>query len=130
LKRAYLIFFLIAISITIRTIIGFKDLATSSVPGFHVTVFTPYFIISLLSLIWLFILSILYYFLELKKRFLNTKFLLMHIALTIPFLLIINFPIMDSEVNLINQIFMFEIVLLLFVSGQILFIWQFYRRII
>ena len=109
-----------------------SDMVTSLVPGWHTTIFQPHFLLSIVISIALLLNSIGYAMLLRKRQLLNLKLFAIHLLLTIPIVLHLNFPFLflaeklnqsaDSlarEVDL--EILIFKITMIAFIVGKIVF---------
>jgi len=106
--------------------------ATSVVPGWHTTIFPPYFLLNIIVSIILLVITIAYW--KLSKRIKPVKWVsfLIHFALTVPAILYIAFPsLMENllfKVIQRNEVVSYSWIVVLvftpyimFVIGQIFF---------
>lgn len=138
MTRPYILFlaFLILLFLTIP--FSF-DFATSVVPGWHTTIFPPYFIWGLIVLIVLLLVTIGYWLLSKRADKINWILFTIHFALTIPTVIYLRFPSVLLDVQLTDQneltkAIEFRMKLIpfawtLFIVGQLLFLIYFIRTI-
>jgi hypothetical protein len=129
---AFLILFLLTISFSI-------DFATSVVPGWHTTIFPPYFIWGLIVMIVLFLATIGYWLLSNRTDRINWTLFGIHFALTIPAVIYLRFPSILLDVKMADQNKLIEAIAFrmklmsiawtVFIAGQILFLIYFIRTI-
>jgi hypothetical protein len=115
------------------------DFATSVVPGWHTTIFPPYFIWGLIVMIVLLLVTIGYWLLSKRTDKISWTLFAIHFALTIPTIIYLKFPSILLGVQLTNQeelikaiefrMKLIPIAWTLFVGGQILFLIYFIRTI-
>lgn len=115
------------------------DFATSGVPGWHTTIFPPYFVWGLAVTIVLLFVTIGYWLLVKRVDKINWTLFVFHFVLTVPTVMFINFPSIFVDIQQIyedesiKEIY-FRMKLIpfawtLFIVGQILFIIYFVRAI-
>lgn len=138
MTRPYIPFlaFLILLLLTIPFSI---DFATSVVPGWHTTIFPPYFIWGLIAFIVLLLVTIGYWLLSKRTDKINWTLFAIHFLLTIPTIIFLKFPTILLDVQLTDQdkliraiefrMKLIPIAWTLFIVGQILFL-IYYVRII
>jgi hypothetical protein len=139
LTRPY-IPFLAFLVILVLTIPFSFDFATSVVPGWHTTIYPPYFAWTAITIIILMFVTIGYWLLSKKIDKINWVLFIVHFILTIPTIIFIKFPVMFLNVNKINQdeliknislrVKLIPIAHWIFIAGQILFLIYFIRTII
>lgn len=139
MKRQYIPFlaFLVLLLLTIPFSI---DFATSVVPGWHTTIFSPYLIWGLIVVIFLLIATIGYWHLSKRVDKISWTLFAFHFLLTIPTLIFFKFPTIFLDVHQTNQDEIMTEMLLrikliplswaLFFVGQILFFIYYIRTII
>lgn len=117
--------FLVYLLLTISLFPFSLDYAVSVVPGWHTTVFPPYFIWQSIVVLVMLLVSIAYWKLSKISDSINWTFFIIHFILTIPAIIylkfdtvIINLAINSKDVLLIS---------IAFVLGLILFIVQYVR---
>ena len=137
MQRRYVPFLVFA-SLLIITIVN-SDYATSVVPGWHTTIFSPFFLINIVAAIIMLLVTIGY--LKLGKRDFQIKWVvfLIHLLLTIPAIIIFRFPILflDFWVNgqsnpsdVVTRVANYTMIaLVLFVAGQVFFAVYFFKSI-
>ncbi|OJY85075.1 MAG: hypothetical protein BGP14_04315 [Sphingobacteriales bacterium 44-15] len=115
------------------------DFATSVVPGWHTTIFPPYFIWGLIVMIVLLLVTIGYWLLSKRTDKTNWTLFAIHFVLTIPTIIYLKFPSILLDVQLTDQneliraiefrIKVIPVAWTLFIVGQILFLIYFIRTI-
>jgi len=115
------------------------DFATSVVPGWHTTIFPPYFIGGLIVITVLLLVTIGYWLLSKRTDKTNWTLFAIHFVLTIPTIIYLNFPsiFLDGQQANRNELIKdveFRIKLIpytwtLFIFAQILFLIYFTRTI-
>jgi len=115
------------------------DFATSVVPGWHTTIFPPYFIWGLIVVIVLLLVTIGYWLLSKRTDKINWTLFAIHFLLTIPTIIFLKFPTILFDVELTDQdkliraiefhMKIIPIAWTLFYIGQILFLIYFIRTI-
>lgn len=138
MKKTY-IPFLAFLLLLLLTIPFSFDFATSTVPGWHTTIFPPYFIGGLIVIIVLLFATIGYWFLTKRVDKINWTLFAFHFILTIPTVLILKFPSLLLDIHQTNQeetikaislrIKLIPVAWSLFFVGQALFIIYFVRTI-
>ena len=129
---AFLILLLLAISFPF-------DFATSVVPGWHTTIFPPYFIWTFIVVIALLLVAIGYWLLSKRTDRINWTLFAIHCALTIPTVFFVKLPSFLVDFQKTNQddlisVLAFRMKLIpiawaLFITGQLLFLVYFFRTI-
>lgn len=119
-------------------VISSVEYASSVVPGWHTTIFPPYFFISLSLLVILLVVIVGYWILAKRGTF-HLSFFIIHMTLTLPAVLFSRLPslltLMDGPDILVNeQPILFSTVavfasFVLFMLGQVLFAIYFFRTI-
>ena len=138
MTRPYIPF--IAFLILLLLTIPFSfDFATSVVPGWHTTIFPPYFIWGLIVVIVLLLVTIGYWLLSKRTDKFNWTLFAIHFLLTIPTIIFLKFPTILLDVQLPDQdkliraiefrMKIIPIAWTLFIVGQILFLIYFIRTI-
>lgn len=115
------------------------DFATSVVPGWHTTIFPPYFIWGLIVVIVLLLVTIGYWLLSKRTDKINWTLFAIHFLLTIPTVIFLKFPTILLDVQLTDQdkliraiefrLKLIPIAWTLFIVGQILFLIYYVRTI-
>ena len=115
------------------------DFATSAVPGWHTTIFPPYFIWGLVVLIVLLLVTIGYWLLTKRTDKTNWFLFAIHFLLTIPTVIYLKFPSILLDFKVTDQsewiraiqfrLKLIPVAWVLFVVGQILFLIYFFRTI-
>jgi hypothetical protein len=115
------------------------DFATSVVPGWHTTIFPPFFIWGLIVIVILLLVTIGYWLLSKQVDKINWTLFVIHFGLTIPAVIYLKIPTIFLEVPLTNQEELIKAILLrikfipvawaLFGIGQIIFVIYFARTI-
>ncbi len=108
------------------------DIATSVVPGWHTTIFPPYFAWTVVVGVCLLFVTIGYWLLSKRVDTINWTVFAIHIILTIPAIIFIKLPVIFLDVNHTNQLKLikelsFRMKLIpaawaVFAAGQILFL--------
>ena len=130
MRRPYIPFFIFAMLFTLTIPFSF-DVATSVVPGWHSTVLTPFFLITISVAVILLIVTIAYWTLAKKVGSTNLTTFIFHFSLTIPTVLFVRAPglfltLDGDDFNVLNRQVTFTTALILtsfilFVVGQTLF---------
>ena len=138
MKRPYTPFFAFLV-LLLLTIPFSSDFATSVVPGWHTTIFPPYFIWGLILIIVLLLVTIGYWLLSKHVDKINWTLFAFHFILTIPTVIFLKFPAIFLKVQQTNQEEIIKAISLrvklipfawtLFIVGQTLFIIYFVRTI-
>jgi uncharacterized membrane protein YjfL (UPF0719 family) len=138
MKRPYVPFFAF-LALLLLTIPFSFDFATSVVPGWHTTIFPPYFIWQLIAIIVLLLAIIGYWLLSKRVDKINWTLFAFHLTLTIPTIIFLKFPSIFLDVQQTNQeeiikaislrIKLIPVAWTLFILGQALFIIYFIRTI-
>src|SRR5829696_10121100 len=115
------------------------DFATSVVPGWHTTIFPPYFIWGLIVIIVLLLVTIGYWLLSKRVDKVNWTLFAFHFILTIPTVIFLKFPSFFFDVQQANQeeiikavslqIKLIPVAWTLFIVGQLLFVIYYIRTI-
>lgn len=115
------------------------DFSTSVVPGWHATIFPPYFIWGLLAMIILLLVIIGSWLLSKRTDRINWTLFAFHSTLTIPTVIYLKFPSILLDVQMTNQdelikaiayrMKIIPIAWTLFIAGQILFLIYYIRTI-
>ena len=115
------------------------DFATSVVPGWHTTIFPPYFIWGLFVIIILLFVTIGYWLLFKRTDKTNWTLFAIHFALTIPTIIYLKFPSILLDVQSTDQrewiraidfrMKLIPVACILFIVGQILFLIYFIRTL-
>jgi hypothetical protein len=138
MKKPY-IPFLAFLMLLLLTIPFSFDFATSVVPGWHTTIFPPYFIGGLIVIVVLLLVTIGYWLLSKRKKKINWKLFAFHFILTISTVILLKFPTIFLNVEQTNQEEIIKAISLrmklistawaLFIIGQVLFVVYFIRTI-
>jgi hypothetical protein len=138
MKRPYIPFlaFLVLLFLTIPYSLNFS---TSVVPGWHTTIFPPYFIWGLLVIIVLLLVAIGYWLILKQVDKISWTLFAIHFLLTVPTVILIKFPSIFLDIPQANQEEQIEAIYFrmklipvawtLFIVGQVLFIIYFIRTI-
>lgn len=115
------------------------DFATSVVPGWHTTIFPPYFVWGFIVIIILLLASIGYWLLSKRTDKINRALFVIHFALTIPAIIYLKFPFIFLDIPLTDQneliravefrMMFVPVAWILFIVGQALFLIYFIRTI-
>jgi len=103
------------------------DYATSVVPGWHTTIFPPYFIWQSIVLLIILLVSIAYWKLSTKTGIINWIFFIFHFILTIPAIIYLKYGLMIFNSVTISKDEL--LIIISFVLGQILFIVHYVRSL-
>lgn len=116
-----------------------SEFATSIVPGWHTTIFPPYFIWTILVMVALLFGAIGYWLLSKRTKSVNWILFCFHAMLTIPAIIHYRFPTLfinrhfrsgdDQLEEIAFSIKLLELVWAAFVAGQVLFFIYFIRTI-
>ena len=138
MKRPYVPFFAF-LALLLLTIPFSFDFATSVVPGWHTTIFPPYFTWAVIVIIALLLATIGYWLLSKRVDKINWTLFAFHFTLTIPTIIFLKFPSIFLDVQQTNQeeiikaitlrIKLIPVAWALFILGQALFIIYFVRTI-
>jgi hypothetical protein len=138
MKRYYFPFLAFLVLILLTIPFPF-DFATSVVPGWHTTIFPPYFLWVLIVIIFLILVTIGYWLLSKKADKISWTLFGLHFLLTIPTVIFIKFPLIFLDAQQTNQeetlnaiyfrMKLIPVAWTLFVLGQALFIIYFVRII-
>jgi hypothetical protein len=139
MKRHYIPFLAFLILLLLTIPFSF-DFATSVVPGWHTTIFPPYFVWGISVVIFLLVATIGYWLLTKRADKISWTLFAFHSILTIPTLIYLKFPTIFLDVHQTNQEGIMKEIYLriklipfswaLFIVGQILFIIYYIRTII
>ena len=131
--------FLVFIILLLLTFPFSFDFATSAVPGWHTTIFTPYFIWGIVIVIVLLLVTIGYWLLSKRTDKINWALFAIHFALTIPTVIYLKFPSIFLHSQLAGQnellratefrIRLIPVAWTLFMIGQVLFLIYYIRTI-
>lgn len=110
----FLIIFAIGILFLLRL-----DMATSVVPGWHSAIYMPWFFITLVQILWLGVISIIYFFVERSKKIINGNVTRLHIVLSL-------FVFVDNVYVFFDNYYATRIAMVapyfFFLMGQLIFI--------
>lgn len=93
--------------------------ATSVVPGWHTTIYPPWFFVSAFQFLWLGVASVIYFFLEKKGLVVSRKVFILHTFLSL--LVFIDNSVGYFDNNTAELMFV-TLPLVLFLLGQVIFI--------
>jgi hypothetical protein len=137
MTRPYIPFFAFLLLLLLLTIPFSFDFATSVVPGWHTTVFPPFFVWTVILAIILLFVTIGYWLLSSRVDKMNWILFAIHFMLTVPTVIFIKFPSILLDVQETNQeellqalslrITLIPVAWTLFIIGQILFVIYFIR---
>jgi hypothetical protein len=138
MTRPYIPFLTFLILLVLTIPFSF-DFATSVVPGWHTTIFPPYFIWILFVMVVLLLVTIGYWLLSKRTDKTNWTLFAIHFLLTISTVIYLKFPSIFLDVQLTDQgeltnalIFRMRLIPVawaLFIAGQILFLIYYIRTI-
>jgi hypothetical protein len=147
MRRPYIPFFA-SLALMLVTIPFSFDLATSAVPGWHTTVFPPYFIWIIIPpyFIWIIVVVVVlhlitigYWMLSKRADKINWILFAIHFALTVPSVIYLRFPTMLLDVQRTDQeelikalafrMSLIPVFWTLFIIGQIIFLVYYTRKI-
>ena len=137
MKNAHKIFLIIALiySLILLALLINYEYATSVIPGWHTTILPSQTVIQIVVGLWLFVLSVGYWMLKLRKININKKLFVAHLLLTLPLPAlftvkngILDFSVVYEYIEIFNTLTHSNIVL--FIAGQLLFISYFIRSIL
>lgn len=98
--------------------------ASSVVPGWHTTVFSPWFLAHLSQVLWLGIVSLIYYLLERNGKRIPHRIFLLHIALSLSVftenLFLIPGDISSSMILQLSSVVLFVLGQIFFMSGVLM----------
>jgi hypothetical protein len=117
--RYSFVFFIVFV---IGLILAFsKPIASSVVPGWHTTIYPPFFFISVIQLIWLGVVSLIYTYLETKGIIVKRKTFMVHLLLSLTIFLENVYVLSDSYIFsrllLLTPYILFLIAQIIFVLG-------------
>lgn len=131
--------FLAFLVILILTIPFSFDFATTVVPGWHTTIYPPYFAWTAIVVIILLFVTIGYWLLSKQVDKINWTLFIVHFIVTIPTVIFIKFPSIFLNVQQTNQeelikdisarVKLIPLAHGLFIAGQVLFLIYFIRTI-
>ena len=131
--------FLVFYTLLILSIPLSFDVATSVVPGWHTTIYPPYFIGELIIAFVLLLVTIGYWRLSNRAHKFNLAIFIIHLILTIPTIINIKFPFVYLDLQFTNQEEIVEgftlgaklvsIAWSLFFVGQLLFLIYYIRAV-
>jgi hypothetical protein len=101
------------------------DYASSVVPGWHTTIYPPYFLLGVLNFAWWFLVFGAYLFSEVKKKYVSRTVFIIHMLLSLPLIFLgeINELVFISGPSHPERLlYSSGIVIGLFMLGQIIFI--------
>jgi hypothetical protein len=132
--------FLAFLILLLLTISSSFDFATSIIPGWHTTIFPPYYIWVLIVEIILLLSTIGYWLLSVSVDKINWILFAVHVTLTIPTVIFLQFPSIFVDVHqndqyqiiksIASRIKLIPVAWTLFTIGQIFFVIYFIRAII
>jgi hypothetical protein len=138
MTRPYIPFLAFLILLVLTIPFSF-DFATSVVPGWHTTIFPPYFIWGLFVMIVLLLVTIGYWLLSKRTDKTNWTLFAIHFALTIPTIIYLKFPsiLLDVQTTDYDKLIkaiefrmkLIPVAWILFIAGQILFLIYYIRTI-
>ena len=111
--------------------------ATSVVPGWHTTIFPPYFLINLVVSIIMILVTIAYWNMSRKMKKLNRTVFFIQLVLTIPAIFYISFPFFidkllfdhDEPINFRLILSLILTPYVLFIIGQVFFFFHYFKTI-
>ena len=103
------------------------DYATSLVPGWHTSIFPPYFIWQSIVVLIILLVSIAYWKLSTNNGTINWIFFIVHFILTIPAIIYLKYGLMIFNSVIISKDEL--LIPITFVLGQILFIVHYVRSL-
>ena len=138
MTRPYIPFLAFLILLLLTITFSF-DFATSVVPGWHTTIFPPYFIWGLIVLVVLLLVTVGYWLLSKRTDKTNWTLFAIHFVLTIPTVIYLKFPSILLDVQFADQdklikaiefrMKLIPIAWTLFIAGQIMFLIYYVRTI-
>jgi len=138
MTRLYIPFLAFLVLLLLTIPLSF-DFATSVVPGWHTTIYPPYFIWGLILIVVLLLVTIGYWLLSKRVDKINWTLIAIHFILTIPTVIFLNFPSIFLNVQPTNQeellrdlslrIKLIPVAWTLFIVGQVLFLVYYIRAI-
>lgn len=96
-----------------------RPIASSVVPGWHTTIYPPWFFVSVIQLIWLGLVSVIYGYLEKNGKTVNRKIFMLHLFFSLSVFLENAHTLSDSY--LISRLLLLT-PYILFLIAQIIFI--------
>lgn len=135
MKKSYIP--LLAFIILLLLNFPFLPFATSVIPGWHTTIYPPYFIAGVVAIIILMLVIIGYWLLLKRVDKVNWTLFVLHLLLTIPTVIYLKYPMMfldfehsslgDVADKMVIRFQLITISWVLFGVGQLLFIVYFVR---
>jgi hypothetical protein len=132
-----LIPFLAFLILLLLTIPFSLDFSTSVVPGWHTTIYPPYFIWGLALMVILLLVTIGYWLLSKRVDNINWTLFAIQLILTIPTVIFLKFPsillsVQETNLNELTKAVALRIKLIpvawvLFIAGQVLFLVYYVR---
>ena len=136
MKRPFIPFLAFLILLLLTIPFSF-DFATSAVPGWHTTVFPPYFVVVFITVIILLLATIGFWLLTKRNGKINWTVFLIYFTLTIPSIFFLKFPTIFLDVqpgiqeefikSMEFRMKLIPIAWVLFIIGQVLFLIYFIR---
>lgn len=114
----YSFLFFIAFLIGLLSVFSGK-VTTSVVPGWHTTIYPPWFFVSVFQILWLGVASAIYFLMEKRGNVVNRKVFLLHIFLSLLVFLDNSYAFFDDYYV---ERFLVLVPFTLFLLGQIIFI--------
>lgn len=103
------------------------ELATSVIPGWHMTIYPPWFSVIIFQVVWLGICAGIYFLIERKGRKINHNLFLVHVFLSL-FLFLQNMYLYFDNPALVNIVAIAPYIL--YFIGQCVFIYSIVRTFI
>jgi hypothetical protein len=79
------------------------DFATFPAPGWHTTIFPPYFVVGLILIVVLLLVTIAYWLLSKRTDKINWSLFAIHFVMTIPTIIYLKFPSIFLDVSFADQ---------------------------
>lgn len=96
-------------------------ICSSVVPGWHTTIYPPWFSFSVIQLVWLGVASVIYNYLERNGKVVSHKIFMIHIFLSLSIFLENGYSLFDSHLKktflILDPSYLFLIAQIIFIVG-------------
>jgi hypothetical protein len=96
-------------------------ISSSVVPGWHTTIYPPWFSFSIIQLVWLGVASVIYNYLERNGKVVSHKIFMIHIFLSLSIFLDNGYSLFDPHLKtrflILDPSFLFLIAQIIFILG-------------
>lgn len=98
-----------------------EPISSSVVPGWHTTIYPPWFSFSVIQLVWLGVASVIYNYLERNGKVVSHKIFMIHIFLSLSIFLENGYSLFDSHLKkrflILDPSYLFLIAQIIFIVG-------------